>query len=73
MKDYKKKKKPSAVPLTCRAEEALKKAVAKVIADHRRSGTPIAIWRDGKAVMVHPEDLAVHETRSKYSAAKKRK
>jgi hypothetical protein len=73
MKDDNKNKKPSAMPLAFRAEEALKKAVAKVIADHRCSGEPIAIWRDGKAVLVHPADLAVHEPGSKYTAAKKRK
>ena len=56
-----------------KAEEALKKAVQETIADHKRTGDPIAIWRDGKAVMVHPKDLAVHEPRSKYTAAKKRK
>ena len=35
-----------------KAEKALKEAVAEVIEDHRRSGDPLAIWRDGKVVWV---------------------
>lgn len=38
--------------LAYRAEEALKKAVAKAIAEDRRNGVPIAIWREGQ-VSVH--------------------
>jgi len=43
-----KKVKQSHPPLAYRAEEALKRAVAKAIAEHRRNGIPIAIWRNGK-------------------------
>ena len=32
------------------AAKALKKAVAKAIADHKSAGVPAAIWRDGKVV-----------------------
>jgi len=73
MKANKIKKKLSNMLLAFRAEEALKKVVAKVIADHRRSGEPIAIWRDGKAVLVHPEELAVHEPKCKYTTTKEHK
>ena len=45
-----KKKKLSDIPLEIRAEEALKKAVADTIADHKRTGDPIVIWRDGRAI-----------------------
>jgi len=38
------------IPIGIRAEKALKKAVADAIADHKRSGNSIVIWRDGKAV-----------------------
>ena len=37
-----KKKKLSDIPLELRAEEALKKAVADTIADHKRTGDPIS-------------------------------
>jgi len=44
-----------------RAEEALKKAVARTIADHKRIGDPIVIWRDGKVVKVPADQIEVHE------------
>ena len=32
------------------AVKAIKKAVAKAIAEHQSAGVPAAIWRDGKVV-----------------------
>ncbi len=34
------------------AMKALKKAVAKAIAQHEREGVPAVIWRDGKVVQL---------------------
>lgn len=31
-----------------KAEAAMKKAVKSVIAEHKRSGRPLAVWKDGK-------------------------
>lgn len=42
-----------------RAEEALKKAVAKATADHKRMGDPIVIWRDGNVVKIPAEQIEV--------------
>jgi uncharacterized protein YacL (UPF0231 family) len=39
------------------AEEALKKAVARVVEEHRRSGEPLAVWRDGEVVHVPADQL----------------
>jgi len=39
------------------AEEALKKAVARVMEEHRKSGEPLAVWRDGKIVHVPADQL----------------
>jgi hypothetical protein len=39
------------------AEEALKKAVALVVEEHRKSGEPLAVWRDGKVVRVPADQL----------------
>jgi hypothetical protein len=45
--------------LTELAKRALKEAVDRVREEHRRSGEPMAIWRDGRVVFVHPdEDMA---------------
>ncbi len=69
----KKKKNISGAAIIEQAEKALKKAVQETIADHKRTGDPIAIWRDGKAVFVQPEELGVHEPQEKYTTTKKRK
>jgi len=31
-----------------KAEVAMKKAVAKVVAEHKRDGRPLSVWQDGK-------------------------
>ena len=36
-----------------KAEWAIKKAVAGVIADHRLRGLPIVVWKDGKVVKLN--------------------
>ncbi len=36
-----------------RAEKAFQRAVARVIEENRRLGIPIAVMKDGKAVLVH--------------------
>ena len=61
-----KRMKLSEIPLAYRAEEALKRAVAKAIAEHQRQGIPIAIWRDGKVVRIPPEQIIVPKNQSRY-------
>jgi hypothetical protein len=39
-----------------RATRALEEAVAGVIAEHKRLGLPLAVWRDGKVVHISPEE-----------------
>jgi ABC-type proline/glycine betaine transport system ATPase subunit len=62
-----KNRKLSDIPLEVRAEEALKKAVAHTIADHKRTGDPIVIWRDGKVVKIPADQIEVREPRAEYS------
>lgn len=59
-----------AVSLAFRAEKALKKAVADAIADHKRTGDPIVIWRDGKVVKVPADQIEVHEPEAEYGNSK---
>jgi len=40
-----------------KAELAMKAAVKKVVADHKKTGRPLAIWKNGKAVNVSPSRL----------------
>lgn len=43
--------------LQVKAERALKEAVQEVIEDHRRSGRPLVIWRNGKVAKVPAKKL----------------
>jgi hypothetical protein len=47
------------IPLNARAEMALKEAVADAIAEHKRMGRSIVVWRDGKVVKIPPEEIEV--------------
>lgn len=40
------------------AEKALREAVAEVIEEHRRTGRPLIVWRDGKVIELDPNDAA---------------
>lgn len=40
-------------------DEALKKAVRDAILQHKREGLPVVIYRDGRAVWVHAEELGI--------------
>jgi hypothetical protein len=57
--------------LAYRAEEALKKAVAEAIAEHRRNGIPIAIWRDGKVVRIPSDEIMARDPQVRYTRSNK--
>ena len=40
-----------------RIVEAAGRAVEEAIRDHKRAGNPIAEWRDGRVVLVPPEQI----------------
>jgi len=40
-----------------KAEAALKEAVRGVIKEHKKTGRPLPIWKDGKVVLVSPYKL----------------
>lgn len=44
------------LPLHALALQALREAVAQVIAEHKREGTPLAVWRDGQVVWISAEE-----------------
>lgn len=66
------KKVPTAL-LAYRAEKALKRAVAKAIAEHRRNGIPIAIWRDGKVIRIPADQIEVREPQTEYTPFRKKR
>ena len=39
--------------------EAVRKAVRAAVEDHKQAGNPVAGWRDGKVVLVPPEEIVV--------------
>jgi hypothetical protein len=68
-----KKGKRATPPLAYRAEEALRKAVAEAIAEHRRNGVPIAIWRNGKVVRISAHQIEVREPQVEYTVSRKKR
>lgn len=36
---------------------AMEKAVRKVVEEHKKSGRPLAIWKNGKTVLVSPNSV----------------
>ena len=66
--------KASKVPMAVRAEEAFKKAVANAIAEHKKAGHSIAVWKNGKVVHIPPDQIELRETQAEYTTSlKKRK
>ena len=63
-----KKKNLADIPIGILAEEALKKAVADTIADHKRTGDLIVIWRDGKIVKIPADHIELREHQSIYES-----
>jgi hypothetical protein len=68
-----KKARRSLPLLAYRAEEALRKAVAEAIAEHRRNGVPIAIWRNGKVVRIPADQVEVREPQIEYTVSPKKR
>jgi|GEM_PF-777597 len=54
--------------MASRAEEALNKAVAETIADHKRTGDPIVVWRGGRVVKIPAEQIEIREPGAEYEA-----
>jgi hypothetical protein len=63
-----KKKDLKNIPIGIRAEKALRKAVADAIADHKRSGNSIVIWRDGKVVKIPADQIEIREDQAEYES-----
>ncbi len=63
---------PTGKKLALTAENAFKRAVVKVIEDHKLTGDPLNIWKDGRVVKVPPEQPSVQESRAEYTAKKRK-
>jgi hypothetical protein len=67
-----KKKKRSSSLWMQQAHEAFRKAVAQAIAEHRRNGVPIAIWRNGKVVRIPADQIEIREPEVEYTVSHKK-
>ena len=68
-----KKMKRSSSLWVRQAHEALRKAVAEAIAQHRRNGVPIAIWRNSKVVRIPADQIEVREPQIEYTVSPKKR
>jgi hypothetical protein len=69
----KQQKNSSRTLLAYRAEEALREAVAEAIAEHRRNGVPIAVWRNGTVVRIPADQIEVREPQIQYTISPKKR
>jgi len=72
MKEQKIDRNLSDKAMAFRAEDALKIAVARAIADHKRTGDPIVVWRDGEVVKIPADQIEVHEPDAEYRTLDKK-
>ncbi len=49
-----KKRNKKRMSLQDKAFEALKKAVRGVVEQHKKTGRPLAVWRNGKVALISP-------------------
>jgi len=47
-------KKKKRMSLQDKAEEAMRRAVRGVVEQHKKTGRPLAVWRDGKVRWISP-------------------
>ncbi len=40
-------------------DEVIREGVHRALLEHKRAGNPIAVWRDGKVIMLQPEAIPV--------------
>ena len=45
------------ITLQDKAELAMKSAIRQVVEDHKKSGRPLAIWKNGKTVRISASKL----------------
>jgi len=63
--------KNSSVPaVALEGEKDLRAAVAEVVTEHKKTRKPMAVWYDGKAVLMSPDKAVsvMRESRTAYSA-----
>lgn len=45
-------------------EDVLRRAVNQALLMHKRAGNPIATWKDGKVVLIPPDEIEVSDDTS---------
>lgn len=48
---------PKPSSFASKAEDALQKAVKKVVAEHKRTGEPLIAWKNGKVEKISPRNI----------------
>jgi len=45
------------LPWVVQVKMAADRAAARAVEEHRRAGVPLVFWRDGKVVLVSPDEI----------------
>jgi len=59
VKNLKSKRLP--IEFGANVDEAIEKAVENALREHKRASVPVAVWRDGKVVLLQPEEILPDE------------
>ena len=46
-------------------EAILRRAVRQALLEHKQAGNPIATWKDGKVMIIQPQDILVEDSRGR--------
>ncbi len=44
-----------------KVDESIKKAVNNALLEHQRAGNSVAVWRNGKVVILQPENIVLNK------------
>ena len=53
-------RKSKQIALHKKAQKAMREAVRKVVEEHRKSGIPLAVWRNGKVMTIAPSRIKLN-------------
>ena len=67
------RRKRSDLPMEKLALEALKEAVAEVIAEHKITGHPLAVWKNGQVAHLPPDEIEVRDIKTRYKASTRKR
>ena len=61
MESGRRERKPVSIVQGKPVEEVLRRAVRRALLAHKRAGNPVAVWKDGRVVLIPPGEIRVED------------